>query len=257
MSAVARTTVRPLFRQGQVFPRPPKQQPKTAKSFSPGHTYLLQGGSTTGGTLFFILSGGSSTSAADLISYNLLLTGGSSTSGTGVWNFNITLLGGSSTSGTLTVDSVAALADLATYLLSLDTLRTYEFTNYDFTGFARFQDVLIACDDDGIYDLETTATTDNNTAIAATLTFVTDFGFTNWEQIRGLYHESTGPLKITITDEDGNTSIITSLTAEKWASIPKNFKSHWFKITCENISGEQVEFRRLHGRVHIFERGGF
>ena len=146
-------------------------------------------------------------------------------------------------------EQISVLVDLACYVLNLDTRRVYEWDNYQFLGYGRLNNVFMGVKAAGIYDLETTATDDDGSNIAASLTFKTDFGLPNHKQLRNIFCDAN--IKVTITDESNNDTVITSLTANEFRGLKRALRDRWLKIKIENINGDQVEIRRIMGKLNI------
>jgi hypothetical protein len=143
-------------------------------------------------------------------------------------------------------------------VLNLDTKRTYQFDNYDFRGIGRFNDKLIGAKDNYIYDLETVASQDHTTDIAAYMELgQLDFGLPNYKGIRGIYFECENGTQIyvTITKTDGTSSSFT-ITANQFRSLPRSLVDKAFSVNIANISGEQISLWRFHQKLNVFEIGG-
>lgn len=146
------------------------------------------------------------------------------------------------------------LVDLACYILNMDTGRTSQFANYEFLGFDRFNQKLLGIKATGLYDLETDASDDDGTDIAASFEILTDFEISNYKRFRSIYAEG-GDVKITITDENSNV-IAHNITKEEFRGLARSTRDRAFTIKVENISGEKITLRRLHGKLDVFERKG-
>lgn len=165
----------------------------------------------------------------------------------------------STSSLVLTTAEIAALAgDVATYILNLDTKRTYQFDNYDFRGIGRLNQTLIGGKTAAIYDLETTATTDDGTDIDAYVELgELDFGIGQHKGIRGIFFECDGgtEISVTITKLDGTASTHT-ISKDVFTSLPRTMIDKAFSIKIENVDGEQLAIHRIHQKINVFEIGG-
>lgn len=148
-----------------------------------------------------------------------------------------------------------ALVDLACYILNMDTGRTSEFANYEFLGYGRFNQILLGIKATGIYDLETDAVDDDGVDIDASLEILSDFGIPNFKRFRALFAEASGDVRITITDATGKT-VAYNITPNEFRSLPRSVRDQAFTIKIENIIGEKITLRRLHGKLNVFERKG-
>lgn len=225
---------------------------------------IIIGSSTSSGifdtdTHIFVSGGSSSSGVADTVR-SLIdeITGGSNSSGTVVFDWSMIMSGGSTSSGITDSEVIEAVTTLATYVLNLDTKRTYQFDNYDFRGIGRFNDVLIGAKETQIYDLETTATHDHETDITAYMELgQLDFGLPNHKGIRGIYFECEGGTQIyvTITKVDGTASSFT-ITTDQFRSLPRTMIDKAFSIKIQNVDGEQIALWRVHAKLNVFEIGG-
>jgi hypothetical protein len=190
--------------------------------------------------------GGGSTSHLIDHSFDISVSGGGSISKIYDHDRTISISGGGSVASFY--ESISAVADLACYVLSTDTERTVTFTNYDFKGYGRFNQKLIAVKNDGVFDLETVATDDDGTAISCHFEFKTNFGALNYAQLRRLFVDAN--VKVTIYDDaDTILQTIESLSAYDNRGVSKDNKDEWIKIKIENISGAIIEITRIHGNV--------
>lgn len=156
--------------------------------------------------------------------------------------------------GTLDIEIIAALADIACYVLNLDTGRTYQFDNSQFKGFGRFNGKFLGIKAGGIYDLETVAISDNGTAITAYFEIQTDFGVGNFKGLRNIYLDEDAAT-VTITKEDG-TTVINNINPNEFRGLPRTLRDKSFTIKIQNIAGEQNTIRRIQGEVDILGRKG-
>lgn len=154
---------------------------------------------------------------------------------------------------TTVYEIVSALANLACYVLGMDINRTYQFSNYQFTGYGRFNRKYLGALTDGIYDLETTSTTDNGTAIAASMELKTDFGMNKYKRISFISAEMAGTqYKITVTDDSSN-SVNFTLTPDQFRYLIGTTRDSAFTLKFENISGEKITFRKIDGKIALFK----
>lgn len=157
-----------------------------------------------------------------------------------------------------TVSITTAIAALAysCHVLSNDTKRTYDFANYNFIGgFGRYNRVFLGAKADGIYDLETDAADDDGTDIDASFEILSDFGLPNYKRFRSLFVEASGDVRITITNVAGK-EFIKNISPNDFRSLPRNIRDQAFTIKIENIIGEKITLRRLHGKLDVFEQKG-
>ena len=196
--------------------------------------------------------GGGSGDFASTLKFLAALEGGGSGDFASTLSFLADVDGGGSI--VTTYNLTAAIVDLACYLLGIDTKRTFQFANYGFLGYGRFNQIFLGVKADGLYDLETTASDDAGTDIAASFEVKSDFGIPNYKRFRNIYIEG-GDAKITITDESSNV-IAYNITVEEFRGLPRSTRDRAFTIKVENISGEQITIRRIHGDLDVFERKG-
>ncbi len=196
--------------------------------------------------------GGGSGDFASTLKFLANLEGGGSGDFASTLSFLSNVEGGGSLVTTYALTGV--LVDLACYLLNIDTGRTVQFANYEFLGYGRFNQIFLGVKADGLYDLETTASDDAGTAIAASFEIKSDFGLPNYKRFRNIYIEG-GDALITITDESSNV-IANNITVEEFRGLPRSTRDRAFTIKVENINGEKITIRRLHGDLDVFERKG-
>ena len=232
--------------------------------FAVGLTETFKGMSVSSGTTIdevsVLLMGESLSSGIFIIAedHHDDFSGGSISSGHFATELYEILKGYSTSHGTLTDELLTALIELTTYVLNLETKRTYQFSNYGFTGIGRFNDVLIGKKGNSIYDLETPATKDDGTAIAALLDFgKLDYGLPNHKEERGVYieFESGTSVKITIT-QAGKAARTFTVSPEDMKSLPKDLISKNFAFKIENVSGEQITVKRIHKKINVMEMKG-
>jgi hypothetical protein len=213
----------------------------------------ISGGGEVNAVWHISVSGGGSTSSFGNHSFIVSVSGGGATSYNYTHSRNASISGGGSVS--TFYENIAAITDLACYVLSMDTQRTVEFTNYNFTGYGRFNQKLIGVKSAGIYDLETTATDDIGTDISSYFEIKTNFGAMNYVQLRRLFVDAN--VKVTLYDDSDNIlQTINSLTADDMRGIARTVKGKWIKMKIENISGAQIEIKRIQGIVeHLGVKG--
>jgi hypothetical protein len=184
--------------------------------------------------------------------------GASSSGGRFAITFEERFKGHSTSSGTLTGQEIQAVASLITYVLNLDTKRTYQFDNFEFTGIGRFNDVLIGKKGNEIFDLETPALDDDGTPIVATLDFgKLDFGVPNFKEARGIYVECDDGETVTVTiTPEGKTARVFTVGMDKMRGLPNNLNSKAFAFKIENIGGKQITVRRIHQKINILSLKG-
>jgi hypothetical protein len=147
---------------------------------------------------------------------------------------------------------LAALAELAAYILNLNTSRTYQFTAYDFRGIGKFNGKLIGLRNNTIYDLESTATMDDAVNIDAYIEIETDFGMPNYKELRAVFFQDD-TVSLTVTDTAGNI-IAHDISAKAFRSLSKDLIDKSFTIRIANISGSQITLRRFHSKVNVLEQ---
>ena len=243
-------------------------------AFGWGLTWEDGGGSTSGGILVAahqrLISGGSQSSGDMEPSYgetgstsgglaNIALTraiaGGSTSGGIMAGTHTQGISGGSQSSGTADLETILAKAFATCLVMNLDTQRTFNYTNYGFVGFGRFKDVFLGAKTDGIYDLQTAATRDSDTKIAAFMeTGTPDFGIDNRKGFRSILIEG-GKGKITITNEEGRT-VVKDIPQDRVTGVDLGFKSRRFKIRVDNINGEQITVNRLLAELSTLGKKG-
>ena len=159
-----------------------------------------------------------------------------------------------SISASASASASAYPTDYACYLLNANK-RTSQYSNYDFTGFGMFNQKLLGIKGTKIYDLTTVATHDVSTDIDAYIEIQTDFGVPNRKGIRSIYLED-GQATVTITDENG-TAIANNISPDEFRALKRNLIDKSFTIKIQNISGEQITLRRIHGKLNLLEiKGG-
>ncbi len=196
--------------------------------------------------------GGGSCDFASTIKFLAALDGGGSGDFASTLSFLVDAGGGGSIATTYSL--TAAIVDLACYVLGIDTQRTFQFANYGFLGYGRFNQIFLGVKADGLYDLETAAPDDDGTDIAASFEIKSDFGLPNYKRFRSIYIEG-GNAKITITDENGNV-VANNITVEEFRGLPRSTRDKAFTIKVENINGEKITIHRIHGDLDVFERKG-
>jgi hypothetical protein len=224
----------------------------------------LKGSSSSGGTIVTDLE--SLLSAISLSSgifveaeaYHDDFEGGSTSGGVFAITFDESFKGLSTSGGTLTEQEIQAVSSLITYVLNLDTKRTYQFNNYNFTGIGRFNDVLIGKKGNEVYDLETQATDDDGTPIVASMDFgKLDFGVPNFKEARGIYVECDDGENVTVTvTPDEKTARTFTVGMDKMRGLPNNLNGKRFAFTIENIDGKQIKVRRIHQQINILSLKG-
>ena len=174
-------------------------------------------------------------------------------------NWHMPFVCNSISSAVIDTEEIAALiGDVVTYVLNLDTKRTYQFDNYDFRGIGRLDQTLIGGKTAAIYDLETAAETDDGEDIEAYIELgELDFGIGQHKGIRGIYFECDGgtEISVTITKLDGTASAYT-VPKNVFKSLPRTMIDKAFSVKIENVDGEQLAIHRIHQKINIFEIGG-
>lgn len=225
-----------------------------------GRTHLLNGGATSGGTLDYTylrvypyeLVGGSTSGGVTLLDRALLLTGGSTSGGSLAFGRSHLLAGGSTSGGTVYFEQIDVLVAYACYVLS-ETGRTHQYSFEDFRGFDRFNNRFMGIKADGLYDLESTATTDNGTAISASMEWKTDFSMPEYKRLMNLMIAGEGAsYKVTITDYEGNVNTYT-LTPDEFRHLSRSTKTKAITIKVENVAGEAITIRQLKGKLALFK----
>ena len=168
-------------------------------------------------------------------------------------NYNITITVNTQTSAEVLYEEIAALADLACYILNLDTKRTFQYANFNFTGFGRFNQKFLAVKADGVYDLETVASDDAGSNIAASMEILTDFDSFDYTRPTDIAVTMDGAqYKITVTDADSNT-VNSTLTPNELRPLTATTRSMYHTLKFENVSGEQITIELIDGKVEVFK----
>jgi hypothetical protein len=180
--------------------------------------------------------------------YDLFVTGEGGSSGDIDLTCEFLLAGSGGSAGEVVYEYLSTLAEIAAYVLNLNTNRTYQFSAYGFTGIGRFNGKLLGLRNNKIYDLETAATLDDATAIDAYIEIESDFGLPSLKQLRAVFFQDD-PVIITITDTSGNVTAHT-IAAKEFRSLAKTLTDESFVVRIANVSGSQITLRRFHSKLN-------
>jgi hypothetical protein len=191
-------------------------------------------------------------------SYHFLAYGRSISSGYFNTKLHLIVAGSSRSSGTMDYRYVAALAELACYVLNLDTGRTYQYGNYAFNGVCRFNNVLLGAKSTKVHDLETAATSDDGTAIPAYIDFgKLNFGIPNFHAWRSIAAMCDGGTQVTFTfTNEAGTAYSYTISKDVLRGLPRTLKDRSFSLRIDNVSGEQITIRQIHGKVNVEQLKG-
>lgn len=167
--------------------------------------------------------------------------------------FSLNLAGYGISDGKVSMIYTINPSNLACYVMSIDTKRTYQYSNYDLSGIGRFNGKVIGARDNKIFDLETNSEKDGELDIHAYLEFATDFSVPNNKALRSLYVEDD-EFVVVLTNQDGN-ELTVYVPFNEFISFPKDTISKHWKIRIHKENGKNL--RRITGKIsNLAMKGG-